>query len=176
MAELATPPNEPSAILEEEAHLVFPDFNADVAWELGSTLRQRLRDLTPLPASISISLANSNRVLFQAVSRPGAVPDNEVWVLRKRATVLRWGHSTWYFSRKFDSDEQLFAAKNGLSPEAAARYAIHGGAVPVFVAGVEGVVGVVVVSGLKQAQDHQVVVEAMRVYLQKVYTDGGRRV
>lgn len=45
--------------------------------------------------------------------------------------------------------------------EKAGEYAIHGGGVPVFVKGVEGLVAVVVVSGLKQWDDHQVVVEEL---------------
>ena len=45
--------------------------------------------------------------------------------------------------------------------EKAGQYAIHGGGVPIRVRGVEGVVGVVVVSGLKQHEDHAVVVEGM---------------
>lgn len=42
------------------------------------------------------------------------------------------------------------------------EYAIHGGGYPVRVKGVEGVVAVVVVSGLKQEDDHQVVAETVR--------------
>jgi uncharacterized protein (UPF0303 family) len=42
------------------------------------------------------------------------------------------------------------------------EYAIHGGGYPVRVKGVEGVVAVVVVSGLKQEDDHQVVAETIR--------------
>ena len=66
--------------------------------------------------------------------------------------------------RKFEGDEGAFAAKYGLGKKAS-DYAIHGGAVPIFVKGVEGLVAVVVVSGLKQDQDHQVVVECILQYL-----------
>ena len=45
--------------------------------------------------------------------------------------------------------------------ERAGDYAIHGGGWPVRVKGVEGVVGVIVVSGLKQEEDHQVIVEVL---------------
>ncbi len=61
-----------------------------------------------------------------------------------------------------NGDEALFAAKNGLGPEAAGEYAIHGGGVPIRVAGVEGIVAVVVVSGLKQEEDHGVVADVIR--------------
>jgi uncharacterized protein (UPF0303 family) len=63
---------------------------------------------------------------------------------------------------KYDGDEAAFKAKFGMSEEAAARYAIHGGAVPIRVKGVEGVVAVVVVSGLKQHEDHGVIAEVIK--------------
>jgi len=69
---------------------------------------------------------------------------------------------------KFEGDEKAFAAKYGLGPEEAGGYAIHGGAVPVRVYGVEGVVACVVVSGLKQHEDHGVVVEVLQEYLRSL--------
>lgn len=51
---------------------------------------------------------------------------------------------------------------------AADEFAIHGGAFPIRVRGVDGIVGVVVVSGLKQEDDHQVVVEGIREVISKM--------
>lgn len=65
---------------------------------------------------------------------------------------------------KFKGDEVAFAAKNALMRERAGEYAIHGGAVPLFVEDVEGLVAVVTVSGLAQEEDHGVVVEALRKF------------
>ena len=58
-------------------------------------------------------------------------------------------------------NEKAFADKYMLG-QAAGEYAIHGGGVPVK--GVEGVVGVIVVSGLKQEEDHMVVIEALQMF------------
>lgn len=71
---------------------------------------------------------------------------------------------------KLEGDEEKFAAKFlfGQSPW---EYAIHGGGVPVKVSGVEGVVAVIVVSGLAQHEDHQVVVEAMQEFI-RAQTEG----
>lgn len=113
------------------------------------------------PALISIS-TTGGQTLFQSVTGPGTTPDNEVWVRRKRATVLRFGTSSWLQGRKYKGDEAAFAAKFGLGPEQAGQYAIHGGGAPIRVAGVEGVVAVVVVSGLKQHEDHGVISEVIR--------------
>lgn len=160
---LSEPPRDLNAITRVEQSLVFRSFTADVAWELGNRLRTRLLEF-PTPAVINISLANSNQLLFHSVTRSGTQPDNDSWVARKRATVLRWGFSTWYMHNKLAGDEAAFAAKYMLG-DSAGQYAIHGGGFPVRVQGVEGIVGVIVVSGLKQEQDHQVIVETVEQYL-----------
>lgn len=129
--------------------------------EQGTQLRNRLRAVSSTPAVVNISLANTNQLLFHACSHPGTAPDNDIWIARKRATVLRWGFSTYYMHTKYQGDEQKFAEKFVLGSKAG-DYAIHGGGVPVKVEGVEGVVAVVVVSGLKQEEDHMAVVEAMQ--------------
>ena len=109
---------------------------------------------------IDISLA-SGQTLFHTVTHAGTALDNDVWVARKRATVLRWGVSSWYMNQKFnDGNEEAFKNKYMLG-DAAGNYAIHGGGVPLRVKGVEGVIGVVVVSGLKQQEDHMVVIEEL---------------
>lgn len=105
-------------------------------------------------------------MLFQSATGSGVTPDNEVWVARKRASVLRWGCSTWLLHCKFAGDEERFAARYGMGRDAAGRYAIHGGGVPIRVEGVEGVVAVVVVSGLAQHEDHGVICDVIRTHWQ----------
>ena len=62
---------------------------------------------------------------------------------------------------KFGGDEAAFRDKYALGASAG-EYAIHGGGIPIRVQGVEGVVAVVVVSGLKQHEDHAVIVDVMK--------------
>ena len=95
------------------------------------------------------------------------MPDNDHWVARKRKTVLRFGQSTWFMHNKFAGDEVAFAAKFGLGGSAG-EYAIHGGGWPIRVKGVEGVVAVVVCSGLKQHEDHMIVVQTVGEYLHEL--------
>jgi uncharacterized protein (UPF0303 family) len=113
------------------------------------------------PVVINITLANSNQLLFHTATRSGTTPDNDLWVARKRATVLRWGCSSWFMHVKMEGNEQKFKDKFMLG-EHASMYAIHGGGVPILVRGVEGIIAVVVVSGLKQVEDHMVVIEALK--------------
>jgi len=67
--------------------------------------------------------------------------------------------------------ESAFVAKFGLKSMnggTVADYAIHGGGFPVRVDSVEGVIGVIVVSGLKQEDDHQVIVEVVREFIRSI--------
>lgn len=157
-------PRDLSEIAKQEEALILPRFTADDALEIGLAIRNRLRALTHLSAVVNITLANSNNLLFHAVSRPGVQPDNDIWVARKRKTVQRWGVSTWFMHNKMHGDEEAFQKKYMLG-DTAGQYAIHGGGMPVRVRGVEGVVAVIVVSGLKQNEDHQVIVDALEQFL-----------
>ena len=70
-----------------------------------------------------------------------------------------------------DQVEAAFVRKYALASACggavADDYAIHGGAYPIRVRGFSGLVGVVVVSGLKQEDDHQVVAETVREVVAK---------
>lgn len=89
--------------------------------------------------------------------------------MRKKITAgLRPGLSSEVANQRVTADEveEAFVRKFGLASGSggavADEYAIHGGGYPVRVRGVDAVVAVVVVSGLKQEDDHAVVVEAIR--------------
>ena len=60
--------------------------------------------------------------------------------------------------KKFNGSEKAFAEKFALGL-GAGEYAIHGEGVPVRVQRFDGLVAVVVVSGLAQQEDHMVVIE-----------------
>lgn len=167
------PPRELEAIEHIDTSLVFPAFTAQTAWALGSTLRTKLIAFSK-PCVIDISLAHGEHCLFHAVTQAGTTPDNDSWVSRKRKTVLRFSSSTWYMHNKFSGDEPAFAAKYGLG-ESAGSYAIHGGGWPVRVKGVEGLVAVVVVSGLKQEQDHGIIVQTVSEMLEEMGVEIGEK-
>ena len=172
--EIPLPPRELDELDRIDSTLVFPTFTSDTAWTLGNLLRARLLPL-PQPVVIDITLAQSSHCVFRATTHSGTTPDNDSWVARKRATVLRFGKSTWYMHNKMQGDEGAFARKFGMGPEQAGGYAIHGGGWPVRVKGVEGVVAVVVVSGLKQEQDHGVVVQCVAELLEGMGVEVGEK-
>ncbi|RAL16290.1 DUF967 domain protein [Aspergillus homomorphus CBS 101889] len=177
---------------ETSPALIFPTFSSTTAFNLGLALRNRILTLPPTsrkPALISITLTTAPlptvdhqpvppHVVFQCATEPGTIPDNEVWVRRKRNTVLRWGVSSWLMRNKLlaalsDSEKagveaafvKKYALRSSCGGAVADDYAIHGGGFPVRVRGVDGVVGVIVVSGLKQEDDHQVIVDVVREFI-----------
>ncbi|KAI0751659.1 hypothetical protein C8Q80DRAFT_1268859 [Daedaleopsis nitida] len=161
---IRAPPTSLEEIEREEQRCILPYFTADTAWELGTRLRARLLRASPKPAVVNITLAAHAQLLFHCATARGTTPDNDSWVARKRAAVLRWGASTWLLHNKHKGDEDRFSAKFMLG-ERAGEYAIHGGGFPVRVKNVEGVVGVIVVSGLTMQEDHEAIVEVIEEYL-----------
>jgi uncharacterized protein (UPF0303 family) len=138
----------------EEQELQFATFTLDDAWELGATLVAEGRR-SALP--IAVDITRNRHQLFHA-ALPGATPDNDAWIRRKTRVVNRFGHSTLYMRQASRERGTTFEEQYGLDP---LRYAAHGGGFPILVRGV-GPVGVVVVSGLPQLEDHRMVVAALR--------------
>ncbi|KAF9220118.1 hypothetical protein BS17DRAFT_810767 [Gyrodon lividus] len=157
------------SIKAQEDECVFTSFDSDVAWELGTIIRANCKKVSTRPAVVYIAHANSSQLLFFATSGPGTLPDNMHWVKRKEAVVHRWALSTMRMrltmeGRVLPVQDSL---KNKFELADPTIYACHGGGFPVKVKGVEGIVGVIVVSGLAQEDDHAVIVEGIKEYFAK---------
>jgi uncharacterized protein (UPF0303 family) len=109
---------------------------------------------------IAVDIRRGRQQLFHA-GLPGSTADNDAWIRRKVRVVERYGASSYLVGRRLAAQGHELDAAMGVDP---ADYAAHGGAFPVRVPHV-GVVGVVTVSGLPQADDHALVVEAIEAYL-----------
>ncbi|MFF5226778.1 heme-degrading domain-containing protein [Dactylosporangium sp. NPDC000521] len=143
----------------QEERLRFTRFDNDDAWALGSLL-VRLGKERGLP--ITIDIRRHGHQLFHA-ALPGTAPDNDRWIERKIRVVERLNASSYLVGRRMAAQGKAMDAAYGVDP---ADYATHGGAFPIRVVDV-GVVGVVTVSGLPQAEDHALVVEAVGLFLDK---------
>ncbi len=143
-----------AALAAEFAALALPRFAEAEALRLGAILLD-LAGRQALPVVIDIRTAD--RCLFHA-ALPGSAPMNARWAARKSATALIFGQPSFLVGTR-NREQGRTLSDHGLDPLA---HADHGGAVPVRVAGV-GVVAVAAVSGLPQAEDHALVVEALRV-------------
>ncbi|SPO20470.1 related to UPF0303 protein Ping_1243 [Ustilago trichophora] len=148
-----------SLIERQEATLVFPTLTNETAFELGSLIRSIfLSNFDPSKDGIviSISLFSGHTLFSCAVGNPRKLSaDNWDWVRRKSNTVKRFGLSSFLVGRtRLLKGKQL----DGLGDD----YAAHGGGFPIRIKGLTaGPVGVIVVSGLKQEDDHQLIVAAL---------------
>lgn len=158
---LPAPTRSLAELARQEKAFTFAHFTCEHAWVIGNILRNALRT-AEAPALIHISLGS--QVLFHSPSLPGIMPDAESWTTRKRNTVLRWGHSTWYMGCQFGGDYKQLAEYHALSSDDWSKYTVEGGGFPVFVKGVEGCFGAIVVTGLDGDQAHGVIVKAIEEY------------
>jgi uncharacterized protein (UPF0303 family) len=144
---------------EQERRLTFARFDFADAWQLGCLLVD-LATGRDLP--IAVDIRRGTQQLFHA-ALPGSTADNDGWIERKVRVVQRYGASSYLVGRRLAAKGQVLDAGMGVDP---AQFAAHGGAFPVRVPHA-GVVGVVTVSGLPQAEDHALVVEAVEAFLSR---------
>jgi uncharacterized protein (UPF0303 family) len=146
-----------ATIEDQERRLVFPTFTETDAWALGGLL-VNLATERALP--VAVDIRRGPQQLFHA-GLPGATADNDTWIDRKVRVVYRYAASSFLVGRRLAAKGRELDASQGVDP---ARYAAHGGAFPIRIPGA-GVIGVVTVSGLPQADDHALVVEAIETFL-----------
>jgi uncharacterized protein (UPF0303 family) len=149
----------PEEVLGQEERLQLAHFDNDDAIELGLIALGLARE-RGLP--IVVEVRAYDQVLFRA-ALPGSSVVNDGWVARKMRLVEDFGHSTLYQRVRHEAEGTTFAAATGLSED---DYAAHGGGFPLAVVGT-GPVGVMVVSGLPQLDDHRLVVECLETLQQR---------
>jgi uncharacterized protein (UPF0303 family) len=140
-------------IVFQEKELVLPRLDHEVAWRIGTHLRE-LAVARKHP--VVIDVRRFGQVLFYS-ALAGTTPDNADWVRRKSNTVARFLRSSYAVGLELQQAKSTLADKYELS---SSEYAAHGGSFPIIVAGVS-VLGSVTVSGLPQRADHELVVEAL---------------
>jgi uncharacterized protein (UPF0303 family) len=144
-------------LLPDEQELQFISFNEADAWKLGSQMvEQATRENLP----VTIDITRGGHQLFHA-SLMGTSVDNDEWVKRKVRLVYRFGHSSFYMGQLLKSKGKTIEQSYLISES---EYAPHGGCFPIIIKDT-GVVGTVTVSGLPQEEDHKLVVEALRAFL-----------
>ena len=144
-------------LLAQEERLVFPYFDYEAGWELGSAMREAaLAQNYP----IAILIRRSGQRIFHT-ALPGSSIDNDDWLERKSAVVDQFGHSSYYMGCQARAEGEDFNERFRLDLR---KFAAHGGAFPLTVS-TSGCIGSVAVSGLPQAEDHKFVVEQMLLFL-----------
>lgn len=140
---------------QQERDLVLDAFDHDTAWELGSRITALAREAH---AAVAVDVRRPGLVLFRA-ALPGSTPDQESWLARKSAVVLRLETSSALAAARIAASG---ADASWLGPD----YAVTGGSFPIRVRGV-GVVAAATVSGLASLDDHALVVRGLRAVLEQ---------
>jgi uncharacterized protein (UPF0303 family) len=145
-----------AALVVQESTLTLPGFSPDIAWQIGTTLRDlAIARHHPLVIDVRRFGSPHQQLFFCALH--GATPDNQRWVQRKINVVARFHKSSYHVGRLLDLAGVSFSDRYNLPLE---DYAPHGGCFPIRLADA-GIVGSVTVSGLPQREDHNLVVEAL---------------
>ncbi|MCX4731890.1 heme-degrading domain-containing protein [Streptomyces sp. NBC_01363] len=145
-----------SELIAQERRLTLPHFGYDDAYALGHLLVSMARKRH---APVAIDIRRGAQQMFHA-ALPGSSADNDAWIDRKRKVVERYGESSYLVGMRFRAKGTTFDDSSRLNPSV---YAAHGGSFPIAVEGA-GVIGSVTVSGLPQAEDHAMVVEALEQF------------
>ena len=153
-------------LLREEQLLVLNSFTAEDALTIGE-IAVGLAKAQSLPLSLEVrviedSLKDGWCVFHYAL--PGAKADQPSWISRKARVVIATGHSTMYERVRAEELGIDWYTEHGLSQ---AEHAIHGGGIPLLLAGAGApqLVGILIVSGLPQVEDHLFGIQVVTQFL-----------
>ena len=144
-------------LLEEEKLLLLPSLELNDALSIGE-IAKSLSVARNLPIAIEVRLGEW--VVYHA-SLPGSKPENDWWMSRKARVVMLKHHSTMYERVSAEERGVDWHKENNLLDE---THAIHGGGLPLITKN-EGFVGVLLISGLPQVEDHLLGVEVLTEFL-----------
>ena len=146
-----------SQLLIEEQILTLPSLSAAEALEVGE-IAKSLGMARNLPIATEVRLGDW--IIYHA-SLPGSKPENDWWMSRKARVVMLKHHSTMYERVSAEERGVDWHKENNLLDE---THAIHGGGLPLITEN-EGFVGVLLISGLPQVEDHLLGVEVLTEFL-----------
>ena len=145
-------------LMKQEENFSFSSFTNDDAIALG---QEMLKIATSQKAPVIVQVRIGQQIIFHA-ALSGTTTENDWWINRKARVVEKFNHSSIYVRVSFEEKNQTFEEHSGLDNE---LYAAHGGGFPIIVAG-QGVVGVALVSGLPQVEDHKMIIQGLTNFKQ----------
>ena len=145
-------------LLRQEEDFSFSSFTNEDAIALG---QEMLKIATSQKAPVIVQVRIGQQIIFHA-ALAGTTTKNDWWINRKARVVEKFNHSSIYVRVSFEEKNQTFEEHSGLDNE---LYAAHGGGFPIIVTG-QGVVGVALVSGLPQVEDHKMIIQGLTNFKQ----------
>jgi len=146
-----------SQLINEEQILTLPSLDLAGALEIGE-IAKSIAVLRKLPLAIQVRLGDW--IIYHA-SLPGSTSENHWWIDRKTRVVSLKHHSTMFERVSAEERGVDWHNENNLLDE---THAIHGGGLPLITKD-EGFVGVLLISGLPQVEDHLLGVEVLTEFL-----------
>ena len=144
-------------LLGEEQFFTFDNLTPANALEIGE-IAKSLGVLKNLPIAVEVRLGDW--IIYHA-SLPGSTVENQGWIDRKARVVMLKHHSTM-FERVSSQERGVdWHKENNLLDE---THTIHGGGLPLITKD-QGFVGVLLISGLPQVEDHLLGVEVLTEFL-----------
>ena len=146
-----------SGLLQEELLLTLPALDVADAIEIGE-IAKSFGTQRSLPIAVEVRVGDW--AVYHA-SLPGSTPENDWWIGRKARVVKLKQHSTMY-ERVLAVEQGIdWHKENNLLDE---THAIHGGGLPLITKD-DGLVGILLISGLPQVEDHLLGVEVLTEFL-----------
>ena len=146
-----------SQLLNEEKVLTLSSLDLSGALEIGE-IAKSLGMVRNLPIALEVRLGDW--VVYHA-SLPGSKAENDWWMNRKARVVMLKHHSTMHERVSAEERGVDWHEENNLLDE---THAIHGGGLPLITKD-DGFVGVLLISGLPQVEDHLLGVEVLSEFL-----------
>jgi uncharacterized protein (UPF0303 family) len=146
-----------SQLIYEEQILTLPSLDLAGALEIGE-IAKSIAVLRKLPLAIQVRLGDW--IIYHA-SLTGSTIENHWWIDRKARVVSLKHHSTMFERVSAEERGVDWHKENNLLDE---THAIHGGGLPLITKN-EGFVGMLLISGLPQVEDHLLGVEVLTEFL-----------
>ena len=144
-------------LLNEEQILTLPSLDLTSALEIGE-IAKSLGQVRNLPIAVEVRLLDW--IIYHA-SLPGSKSENQWWINRKARVVILKHHSTMHERVSAEERGIDWHKENNIEDE---THAIHGGGLPLITKD-EGFVGILLISGLPQIEDHLLGVEVLTEFL-----------
>ncbi len=144
-------------LLKEEQLLTLDSLDVKGAVAIGE-IAKSFGVAKGLPIAVEVRLGDW--IIYHA-SLPGSTTENQWWIDRKARVVLLKHHSSIYERVSAEERGVDWHNENNLLDE---THAIHGGGLPLITKD-QGFVGVLLISGLPQVEDHLLGVEVLTEYL-----------
>ena len=145
-------------LLQQEEELALSSFTNEDAIGLGQELLKLALDQK---APVIVQVRIGEQIIFHS-ALTGSSSENDWWINRKYRVVEKFKHSSMYVRVSFEEKNQSFEEDSGLDNE---LYAAHGGGFPISVTDI-GMVGVALVSGLPQVEDHKMIIKGLTNFKQ----------